>query len=197
MGSGFLSLVGTKTSIAGIEVDVTHNVEHSYPVEATDRPVLVGANITDHARVKPNEISIKGKFSNMRDALEPILWGDKGPAEDDAQALITARDTSEIVQVVTPFDSADNMLITELTITRDAQTGDAVEFSAKLKQIIMVTTALTTVATKISRAKMSKSKGESPVTTLTTTGPFDAKANEAHRAFVFGKTGQYPAAPLL
>jgi hypothetical protein len=198
MANGFLAFKGSKSAIGGIEIDLTHSVEHSYAVEATDRPVLVGANITDHARCKPIELSIKGKFtstSNMPDEAAPL--GARGAAEETADILVGLRNAPGVVQVITPFTSYDDMLIVDLSITTDAQTGDAVEFTAKLKQVTFVTTAMTVVATKISRAKKTAVKGEAPTAPMATLGPAgQAKFNAVYRANLYNSTGQYNASPL-
>src|SRR5687767_8934803 len=54
----------TLAKIDTIELDASISEQHTGEVEVTDHPVEKGANVADHARPKPNMLTIDGMISN-------------------------------------------------------------------------------------------------------------------------------------
>lgn len=163
-------------------LDASVKEEHVCEVEVTDHPVEQGSAISDHARSKPEEITIEGVISNTplshlqtRRAVtsEGFAWttsaaasavrGVPGNAEAAEVTLRNLR--GKLVTVVTALRTYDNMALVSLKIPRDQTTGDILKFEAKFKQIRIVTNAVTVVATKVAKAKPQVKKGSQPTTT--------------------------------
>jgi hypothetical protein len=165
-------------------LDASVKEEHVCEVEVTDHPVEQGSAISDHARSKPEEITIEGVVSNTplnhlqtRRAVtsEGYTWdttasnnavrGVPGNAEAAEIALRDLR--GKLVTIVTALRTYDNMTLVSLKIPRDQTTGDILRFEAKFRQIRIVTNATTVVATKVAKAKPQVKKGSQPTTTPT------------------------------
>jgi len=135
-----------KGKIGELELDVTLTEKHEFSNEITSFPVEAGAEIADHVIQAPSRITIQGFVTNtpvklfggaldptdyVQTALETLLTlaghikGDEG--------LYT---TPEPVTVVTGLNVYSNMMITSLTIPRDRTTGQALEFTAELVEVI-------------------------------------------------------------
>lgn len=169
-------------------LDASVKEEHVGEVEVTDHPVEQGAAVSDHARPKPEELTIEGVVSNTplnfiqaRRSVtsEGFTWttsaqinavrGTPGNAEAAYVTLRAMRDVPKLLTIITALRSYDNMVMTSLKIPRDKETGDVLKFEAKFKQVRIVTNAVTVVATKVNKAKPQVKKGGQ--TTSTSTNP--------------------------
>ena len=165
-------------------LDASIKEEHSAEVDVTDHAVEQGSSITDHARPKPEEVTIEGVVSNTplnrfqtlrAESFDGVAWqtsaavnavrGMPGAAESAYRALRDLRDTPKLVTIVTALRTYDNMLLTSLKVPRDAQTGDCLRFEAKFKQVRIVTNGVTVVATKVTKAVPKKTVGTTPTIT--------------------------------
>jgi hypothetical protein len=137
----------TPTQIADLVLDAAENVAYTADVEATDHPVEAGANVTDHARLKPRQVVITGIISNtpVNAAQQSRLVkaggadyittgsGTVGYAETALARLEQLR--GQTLTVVTPLRAYSDMMLISLNIPKDAKTGDAVRFTATFKEI--------------------------------------------------------------
>lgn len=154
-----LSVVKTSYILRpGIGVALTFDCLESESVdlesEITDHPVEVGANITDHARNKPDRISIVGWISNtplsteqkqravealgitiQTTSLEDAPAGVDGYAENARSIIREIKEKHEIVTVVTPSGVYSNMMLERATMPKDYETGDAACFHLEFKQV--------------------------------------------------------------
>lgn len=171
-------------------LDASVREEHVSEVEVTDHPVEQGAAVSDHARPKPEELTIEGVVSNTplnhlqtRRAVtsEGFSWttsaavnsvrGVPGNAESAYVTLRAMRDTPRLVTIITALRSYDNMVMTSLKVPRDGAIGDVLKFEAKFKQVRIVTNAVTVVATKVPKAKPQQKLGSKATTSPTAGTP--------------------------
>ena len=164
--------------IDALVLDASVKEEHLAEVEVTDHPVEQGAAVSDHARPKPEELTIEGLVSNTplnfiqaRRSVtsEGFTWttsaqtnairGNPGNAEAAYVTLRAMRDAPRLLTIITALRSYDNMVMTSLKIPRDKDTGDVLKFTAKFKQVRIVTNAVTVVATKVKKAKPQQKLG--------------------------------------
>jgi hypothetical protein len=144
----------TLAQIADIVLDASVNETHQGDVDVTDHPVEEGADISDHARVKPETVSIEAVISNtpLNSAQQKRVQSAQGDvtaetvgvdspagavgfAEVGYVRLKQLKDARQLVKVITGLRVYDNMMLTSLSIPRNAGVGDALRFTAQFKQV--------------------------------------------------------------
>lgn len=136
-------LEGTVEGIFGastITLELDANVSEGFQgdVAITEHPVETGANITDHARLNSEKVTIEGIISNTPLDGDP----EAGRAEGAFGDLIELKNARQIMTVFTPRRTYRNMVLESLTSTQTAQTGDALHFTATFKQIQLAEVAV-------------------------------------------------------
>lgn len=119
--------------IGSLTIDATLSEEHSSEAEVTDHPIEQGADVSDHKRVKPNQIRINGVVSNTPLAFLNFNSGDR--AVDAWGQLLFLQHEQKLLTVVTTLNTFENMAIVSLTAPRDAKRGHMLEFTAVLREI--------------------------------------------------------------
>lgn len=179
-------------SIAGLNLDASVKEEHGAELDVTEFPVEQGVAITDHARPKPRELTIEGVVSNTpinttqtRSATTTAgtivqttnqtvdVRGQPGYAEGAYQILLDLYTNPQLVTVVTQLETYTDMVMVSLKVPRDAQVGDVLKFTAKFRNVRLVTNSTTMVATKQPKAQKKASKGS----VATTPAPAPAASN--------------------
>lgn len=148
-----------RAQIDSIELDAAISENHTGNVEVTEHPVESGFNITDHARPSAETLQIEGFISNTpipfggdsdthtssyTDASGRVFeWQSKSQGDADRagiaySALLDLKNTGALIAVVTSLREYDDMVITALSVPRDAQTGNGLRFSMSLKQVRLV-----------------------------------------------------------
>lgn len=135
-------------------IDATVTEAHAFNSDVTEYPVEQGGDITDNIRPKPITVMVEGLVSDTPIGRIADLRNFEGsnsedfyPSRDALASLLAIRDAREPVTIVTSLQSFDNMVMTQLSVPRDAATGDALRFSATFQQVIFVTNNRTTVRT--------------------------------------------------
>lgn len=154
------------TSIGSIELDAAISISHRAEVEVTQHPVEKGADIADHLRPKPEIVTIEGVVSNtpinvtqqtravefvgtgfraefQTTAREEQPFGVPGYAEEAYAKLRDIKDNRELVTIVTPLKTYENMALTSLEIPQDAKTGDSLRFTATFQNVRVVENKVT------------------------------------------------------
>lgn len=103
-------------------------------LEITQHPVEQGANITDHAYLKPSTVSINAVFA-------PLLT----PLKEVYQNLLTLQASREPFDITTGKRTYKNMLFKSLSIVNDANTEFILEINADFQQILIVASQTATV----------------------------------------------------
>jgi hypothetical protein len=172
----------TLATIDTITVDASISEQHNSEVEVTDHQVEQGATISDHARVRPVTLALECIVSNTPitaqqaqrivesdgfsfTATSPIQ-GYRGHAEQTFNKLEALRDECRLITVVTALKTYTNMILTSLSVPRNASTGEALRFSATFKSVTLVKNQTTTEKiTKTTQGKKKKSLGKQPTET--------------------------------
>jgi hypothetical protein len=147
-----------------LTLDASLEESHSSKAPATDFEVEDGYNISDFQIIKPFMLTLTGVISppgitqaagtalnvvNNASAIFSALTGNPSPSVAAYLQLIQIQNQRQSVQVVTslnaPFQSNsqvpalyDNMFIEEITVPRDAETGNCLLFDVVLKQLKLV-----------------------------------------------------------
>jgi hypothetical protein len=157
----------TKAQVGTVQFDCSVSETHSKEAQITDHPVEEGSTISDHIRRQPESLELNGIVTN-----HPIIFlasiqapspleNDLSPTPDRAEvAYATLReimDKGELVTVVTSFWEYENMAITSMSVTRDAQNGNVLNCNLGLREIIIAKTE-TVAAPEPSKAAQKKAK---------------------------------------
>ncbi len=145
-------------SIGGIFVDVVISEEHVASMEIAEHPVESGAKISDHAWRMPYSVT-----------LESVIGSDR--AVSSYQALLALQEKAEPFALVTGLKVYSNMLVKEITATRDREHSRVLKFTAELQEVIIVDTQASgsTGDTDDDKAKGTTKRGQ--VSARTSTPP--------------------------
>lgn len=121
-----------------LRLDATPSQSHSREVETTEHPVETGSAVTDHIRPKPRELQIEGV------SISPFAY--------DTLSLLMEEST--LVTVRTELEIYQSMVLTTLTVPRDASSGDALRFTAKFRKLLFAESLRVTV--QIPKSKVDK-----------------------------------------
>lgn len=168
------------TYIEGFEIDAVLNEERTSECEVTEHPVEKGVSVTDHARLKPKVISLdcivsdtpvgglaeRRKFQNSILAITGLQSVPSDLARTYIEELQAKRKTVTVSTEWSRTDGTkgykayDNMMITSISETVSADSGDTYSFKVMLKQIVYVENERTIVKVSTPRAKKKVDKGE-------------------------------------
>ena len=153
--------------IDGYAIDAVVRLEPSLDVEVTSWPVEVGANMTDHARLKPRTLVLEGVVSDTpigdMVALRTSTSKPSSEAHDKLEAIARAR---EPVTITTERRTYTGMLLTRLSEPEAADTGDALVFSATFTELVLATNNRTFVRVEPPRGKKKAKRGNKPTTAV-------------------------------
>jgi hypothetical protein len=183
----YLTLI-PQGNIGGIAIQATIEEEASDTVSVTDHPVEAGAQISDHAFVKPAELVLRCGWSNSHGLLGIVALFSGGGAPSNGGPTVPGLSTSDYVsgvysqllelqQSLLPFTVQSsirrytNMMFSALHLTRDQKTSRALMVTASLRQVIIVQTQSTTLA-PIANQALPQSTGET-----TNSGPQALQSN--------------------
>lgn len=160
-----------RVTIDSLTVDATLSELHTTEVELTDHPVETGANVVDHARRKPDGVQIEGIVSNTplgltpkpffrydedtpqgRPFFEVLNDPDLDPTRaETAFAQLQALADGTPITIRTTLREYTDMVLESLSVPRSVQLGNAVQFTAKFRQVRFVSsrTVVTPAAGKL------------------------------------------------
>ncbi len=145
------------TQIGTLVVDAVLGGGHTFAAEVTQHPVEEGADIADHTRPQPTEISLECVVSNTPLGASETRTVEQNRVQftstapefdpkrttDAYRALIDFRDTGTLLTVVTPLDTFEDLVITSVAIP--VQSPDGLRFTVALRKIRIVKNKLTRV----------------------------------------------------
>ena len=166
MSRGVNILFGRKAGKIGeLQLDAVLSEQHEYENEVSQFPLEEGADITDHVKLYPETIIIDGFITNspirvLYEDVSEVIKRKPGEAEvrretrtnainnvelaQDILLKISGRQiqgnntTPEIVDIVTGLRVYTGMVMTSLSIPRNARTGQAIQFTARFTRIVTV-----------------------------------------------------------
>lgn len=123
--------------------DVVESETHRSAAKVTDHPVEAGAEISDHVVTEPDTLDLVARVSNtpiVSEADAVLLTSDR--VEEAYTALRGIKERRTTVSASTTLRVYEGMIITELSVTRDAATGDVLAVALKLREVRTVVSAL-------------------------------------------------------
>jgi len=171
----------SKVRVGLVNFDATIRESHRKANEVTSHPVEAGVEISDHIRPQPEEIEINGVVSNTpiqflpseaKSPLEGTVARAANRAEVAYKELQRVMDDGELVTVVTKLRAYGNMAITSFAVDREAATGNVLNATLALRQVV-------TVESQVTAEPIPKAKGNSKSKRLGKVVPKQANAATA------------------
>lgn len=149
----------TRPQIASIKLDASLSESHSYTSTITDSPLEDGSVVSDHIIDAPFVLSITGSITNVPSlgigtltlpavtavATVVSIFKKKNKIKDAEEEFRNLRKTKVPFSVITGLRRYKNMVLESFTFNRDASIGDALEFTATIRQIDIVSTKIITI----------------------------------------------------
>lgn len=129
--------------------DINTKEDATFRNKITDAPIETGETVTDHVFYEPLRLEIEGVTGAEAYTINPsagTVTVERGRVRVAYETLKQLAEEREPFEVVTGYDLYPNMLIEELNLPRDPMRGDALFFSAILKQVTTVETRTSTIA---------------------------------------------------
>lgn len=163
-------------SLDSVMLDVTFSEDPRDDNEPTQHPVEDGADVTDHIRLLPVQLTLEGLISETpltQSQLSRAGIGESQYIEGYAAAqyarLLKLREERQLVSVHTARRVYENMVMTSLAAPVDPQTGKALRVQLSFQQIRIVRNKLVTI--EVERARRTGAKlnlGQRVAKTVTT-----------------------------
>lgn len=178
-GMSYEAMLYCKTNIAGYFFDGFISTKISHSLEITENPVETGAAIVDHAYVKPSEVTMQIKMSDVHKSLISGQFEGGWSRSIKAYDVLRKIQTDRIpVSVLSPVALFDNMLVKSIEVDCDSNTYTGLSASvtlveipiARVKTVAISAASQTTLETemgKISAVNTSSSENSSILYTLT------------------------------
>lgn len=146
-----------------IQLDASVNETHLTNAQITEHQVETGSNITDHIRPMPKKLSLEAVITNTPTTLPTtesrgvtggvrqtqsgafkyqalVFDGPFDRVADSYSDLVDATQAGAFVSIVTTLANYQNFAIENLSVPRNSQSGNAIQFTIDLKEIRTVDT---------------------------------------------------------
>lgn len=149
-------------SIASLDFDATLDELHDWENEVTQNPVETGSPITDHIIEKADKLRLQGVITNspLRGEFAGQYFGGEtaSPRIQTAfDAIRSLKQSKEVIVAYTKHVIYTDMVIKSVSIPRNAQIGEEVQFTMELVNIRFVRTQIVKLPPGISAKKTAKS----------------------------------------
>jgi hypothetical protein len=122
--------------------DAVFKVGHSQPVVITQNPIQTGANITDHAFLRPARVTMGIGMSDVMDAYAPGMWvGNSSKSVSAFQVLDSLRAARIPLTVTTRLKTYVNMLIEDIRADDSIKTLYGLSAVIEFQQIFVASVA--------------------------------------------------------
>ncbi len=191
------------TLIGDVAIDCTVTETHTATATVTEHPVESGANITDHIRPEPVQLSITGIVSDTPIGSKQIQ---RAIEAGGTKVQITERETptsaagfgrtawakleairaaAKPVKVTTRDRTYESMALMSLSVPKEAKTGGAFMFTAQFKQVRIVFNRTTkVVVAKAPKSHKKQDTGKQPTAEVVPDKPRSILSKDA-----FGDAG--------
>lgn len=150
-----------QSSIGGIEIQASLEEVHTDTLQITEHPVERGAAITDHSFKRPAEVVLRCGWSNsstsaLLGAASALFDGGSlagsSYVDNVYSQLLALQESRTPFDIVTNRRKYSNMLIVGLQLTTDNRTSNSLMVTVACRQIIIVSTQVTSLPPKDSQA---------------------------------------------
>ncbi|ETR73979.1 MAG: hypothetical protein OMM_00556 [Candidatus Magnetoglobus multicellularis str. Araruama] len=128
-----------KSKIHNIEIDVIVKESATSSSKITKHPVEQGCEFSDHKIQLPMSFSCSGVVSNYSSNLLDLAdTFSKNKSFDVWQKLLTLQRTGNSFMLVQSLCSYDNIQLTSITMTKDADKKNGLFFDASFQEVIII-----------------------------------------------------------
>lgn len=137
----------TRATVGVVQFDASVSEVHTDELEITDHPVEEGSDISDHIRKAPITLEMNGVITNnpivflaSSRAKSPVTTDTENPSDRVGAGydkLRELQETGELLDVATSLRDYNNMVIQSLSISRDVSTGNILDATLTLREIIV------------------------------------------------------------
>ena len=156
-------------------LDASVSEVHTSSANITSHPVERGANITDHVHRQPDTLTIQGIVSNtptrfpqgtigvalVRTVANLVNGVSNDLAKTAYEQLLQLVEGKELIKIVTTLREYNDMLLENLTVTRDAENGDCLNFTVTARQVRLIKTSSVSASSITSPADPKKASKKS------------------------------------
>lgn len=122
--------------------DAVFRVSHSQPLTITQNPIQTGANITDHAFLRPARVTMGIGMSDVMDSYAPGMWvGNSSKSVSAFQVLDSLRAARIPLTVTTRLKTYTNMLIEDIRVDDSIKTLYGLSAVVEFQQIFVANVA--------------------------------------------------------
>ena len=178
------SLTSFKNDVISIDLDVTMDESHEWQNDVTTNPVETGSPIADHIQIMPDKLRITGMISDssISDAVIKQFSGIDGTqfltrVQTAFDVLRKLKEDRKLITVYTKFKVYTDMALTSLSIPRNNQTGDSIQFSVEFVHVRIVNTQTIDMPKGVNPKKTAKT-GKSVQTKTALTDKSGAKKDK-------------------
>lgn len=189
-------ILSNEATFEAIQFDASVSETHTNTAALTDHPVEDGADITDHIRLNPEELSMNVIVTNNPPIIlaslraQPVS-GFADPAtraEDTHEFLRNYMEANVLVRITTTLREYRNMAITSMSVERNKDTSNIVNIDLTFRQVIIATTesvdAPEPTETSAGRAKKKKvGKKAKPKASAAAGGKSSSTLSKIFKAF--------------
>lgn len=136
--TSIVATLGENTTILFLDCNLFET--HQFTSEVTENPIEDGSSVVDHIINKPLQVQIEAIISSVS--------GDLDEAKDSFSVLNRMRSEGKLVELGTPFELYENMVITELRVINTPEitvSNGTIRFSMRLTQVKLVKSLQVTV----------------------------------------------------
>ncbi len=166
-------ILGPVRKIGDIQADVTILEHHHDSLTMTRHPVEKGANITDHAYKEPADLTIRcgwgdSTFASLINSVIDIsdsellsrAIGNTLSIDEVYEALLKMQEDRETLTIYTGKRKYDDMLLVDINVMTDLETENSLMATLKFRQVLYVSTSITTVPSAYSTSTDDQSDSE-------------------------------------
>src|ERR1022692_3027093 len=137
-------LLTSGRNIGGLIPNVTIEEYHTDSLTVTKHPVQLGATISDHAYLNPQQLVMKVGWTNSSDLTSELYSGNIftqpiSNVSDLYEAALALQASRQLLMVNTGKRLYYNMLITKLETTTNEDTENSLILIVTMEQLILVT----------------------------------------------------------
>lgn len=149
------SIGSQENTSLNVLLDASVSETHTSSANITSHPVEQGANITDHVHREPDSITIQGVISNtptrfpegvvgvalIRSVVNLVSGVSNDLAKTAYDQLRQLVEGKELIKIATTLREYNDMLLENLTVTRDSDNGDCLNFTVTARQVRLIKTS--------------------------------------------------------
>lgn len=147
-----------------VVLDASLEEQHSFDAELTSNPVEQGADVTDHLRRKPGDLTIRGFVTNApvgprRTERGATAEGASGYAQQAYRDLLLLLGAARAITVKTAWRTWEPVVLVSLKVPRTVDVGDAAEITLVFREIRFVATQTVQLPAQAARLRNTQKPG--------------------------------------